>query len=465
MAIFKTEKKIDKSNTTKDFIIGYPEAEAEANSNSIIKLSDFFVDYLDIIEELNTPKFIISGRKGCGKTALGQHIIEIKDNTPNFFSAFIRKNDLNIEKIVQTGKEIGSNLESELLFKWTILVKLLKLISLNESVQDKSEIKLLKSFLKINSGYVDIDEYQITEIIRNNGFEIQTEQLRRLVSAKLNKDICIKGSQAPFYKLIPLLQETIIALLKTDCENENTYVLVFDDLDIGFKMDNEEHLNNIANLLRIAKDFNNNVFAENQLDVKVIILLRDDILNAIEISGADLAKLISSYTIRLNWWEDYKEEKDTKIRKFIDKRIRFNLKRKGLNSEDMNPWDFLFSETEFHTKTSFKYVLDHTFFRPRDLILFFQPISDYAYKIPLSFYETNHLLGDFVVALFKELRNELGCQFSNDELNRLFIFFRSLNLSKHMDYNEFYDQIDCIGLKKQTKDVMNILFDYSLILL
>ena len=97
----------------------------------------------------------------------------------------------------------------------------------------------LKSFLKINSGYVDIDEYQITEIIRNNGFEIQTEQLRRLVSAKLNKDICIKGSQAPFYKLIPLLQETIIALLKTDCENENTYVLVFDDLDIGFKMDNE----------------------------------------------------------------------------------------------------------------------------------------------------------------------------------------------------------------------------------
>jgi hypothetical protein len=129
----------------------------------------------------------------------------------------------------------------------------------------------------------------------------------------------------------------------------------------------------------------------------------------------------------------------------------------------MNPLDFLFSETEFHTKTSFKYVLDHTFFRPRDLILFFQPISDYAYQIPLSFYETNHLLGDFVVALFKELRNELGCQFSNDELNRLFIFFRSLNLSKHMDYNEFYDQIDCIGLKKQTKDVMNILFDYSLI--
>jgi len=32
-----------------------------------------------------------------------------------------------------------------------------------------------------------------------------------------------------------------------------------------------------------------------------------------------------------------------------------------------------------------------------------------------------------------------------------------------MGYRDFFDNIDCIGFQKSTKDVLKILFDYSLI--
>lgn len=461
MPFFKTENQRNFNKTTKGFIIGYPEAEAEANNASEVKLCDIFRDYLGILNELNGVKFIISGRKGCGKTAIGEHIISESQNEPNLFSLFIRKNDLNLEKIVQIGLDEGQEIENELLFKWIILIKLLKLIANNEAVQNKPEIKILNRFLKKNSGFVDINEYEIKQHVKKNGFDINIEQFRRF-TAKLNQEILLTGEKAPFYKLLPYLQDAIIALLKKDSDNENRYILIFDDLDINFKAENKVHIANIANLVRIAKDYNNNVFSKNKLEVKIIILLRDDIVKEIELSNADTAKIISSYTIKINWWESYKQENETNIKKFINNRLAINFQKKKLTYDKSDPWETLFDDTDYHPKTSFKYVLDHTFFRPRDLILFFKPISDYNFKIPLTKAETNILLGDFASEFIKELKNELDSHFSKEELTKIFNVLLNMNLYANVRYDDFIDKLNDKGIDNP-ESVTQILFDYSLI--
>lgn len=103
-------------NTTKNFFIGATEAEAESTQTSQMRLNDVFSDFLNVLPELQYEKFIITGRKGSGKTAIAEYINSLAEKEYNYFCDFIKKNDVNIEQIVQIGKNVGFEVEKELLF-------------------------------------------------------------------------------------------------------------------------------------------------------------------------------------------------------------------------------------------------------------------------------------------------------------------------------------------------------------
>ncbi|EHH1051820.1 hypothetical protein J7I00_004564 [Vibrio parahaemolyticus] len=48
---------------------GAPEAEAESLPTSRVSLFDVYEDHHDLFNELSNEKFIVIGRKGCGKSA------------------------------------------------------------------------------------------------------------------------------------------------------------------------------------------------------------------------------------------------------------------------------------------------------------------------------------------------------------------------------------------------------------
>lgn len=95
MSIFSNSKndkakESDLVHTTYGMYLGIPEAEAEAN-NLNINLSDVFEDYLDILNQISDGKFIILGRKGSGKSAIGEHIHTLAESDPNSFCSFVKK--------------------------------------------------------------------------------------------------------------------------------------------------------------------------------------------------------------------------------------------------------------------------------------------------------------------------------------------------------------------------------------
>ena len=67
------QKTTENIRTTEGFFIGSSEAEGEIN-NSRITLDEVFSDYLGVLNEVNHEKFIITGRKGTGKSAIGAYI-------------------------------------------------------------------------------------------------------------------------------------------------------------------------------------------------------------------------------------------------------------------------------------------------------------------------------------------------------------------------------------------------------
>lgn len=452
--------------TTKDFCIGVPEAEAEATTAST-NLSIFFVDYLDILNKLNKEKFIVLGRKGTGKSAIGEHILSLANDDANTFCDFIKKQDIDIEKIVQIGKEAGFSIERVLLYKWIILTKFVALFAENQSLACIKGMKHLSDFIKKGRGFIKINNYEIKEVIQEYGLSLNIEYFKRFLSFFGKKSNQYKCEKAEFYKLIPDLENVVIEILKAD--KENSYILMFDDLDINLNLNNKESIDTLTELIRIVKRYNNEIFAKNNINAKIIVFLRTDIKKHL-IYSADMPKIFQSYETELRWYEENFKNEETKLllRKFINKRIEVNFEQKGFKIKDINdPWTSFVDETTLYgDKTRFKHIIDHTFFRPRDLILFFKEIGDLDLNLPISYNDVNNkLMGRYALEMVTDIKGELSVNYSSDEIDKI---FKALNkclggtYRKAFDYDTIESELKNNDLE-DTEKIISDLFDYSLI--
>ncbi len=473
MRIFKQSpsKRKQDFKTTDGFFIGAPEAEAETSATSAMQLGEVFSDFLNILPRLRTEKFILLGRKGSGKTAIAEYIAGIASKDPNTFCDFVRRADFTLEDNVQenTGDEQD---RATLLFEWLILIKMTRLIVTNNALQNAKEKEHLDKFLRKNAGYVDINEYDAKEFLSGKDFDIDITHFKRFFLAKFNKKLQITSTKAPFYKLLPSLKDTVLSLLSWtgDSENDNEYILIFDDLDIGFKASDERAVNSLVSLLRIAKHYNINEFGKRNIGAKIIILIRDDIAGIASGGHADTAKLFSSYGVWLTWYEhqDYQSggEKNVTLRDFINKRIQYNFKKMGW-AVSADPWSDLVQQRDKKTygpKSAFKFVLDHTFYRPRDLILVFVPVSEMALKIPISSQNLSDLVIRYAREVLQEIRNELSARYSDSEIDSILSVLASFARKRaKFNFEVFKEKMRREGLSLDADSLVNHLFEYSLI--
>ncbi len=447
--------------------LGSPEAEADANPNARVPLCEVYEDYHQLLPQLTHEKFIVVGRKGSGKSAFAEYVWHEAVLQPNLFCKFIRKSDFSLERIVQLGHEEGINVDSEALFKWLIYTNILKLFAFNENVSDNKNYELLRQFLKKNSGYIDIQEYEIKELIKKHGFDVNVEQFNRFLRTNINKQVETKSSRANFHKLLPHLEEVIVALLSSEEEqnNNNSYVLFFDDLDVGFSINDKLSCDSLVNLIRVCRHINNDVFGKSSLNAKAIILIRDDIESYLSSRYADTAKIFSSYSAKINWYQDdYTAGQDINhlnIKKFINKRILYAFKKAMFQVDSTDPWLSLVDDYE-DRKSTFKTILNNTLFRPRDLLLLFRPLENGAYRFPLSKQAIHTLLNNYAEELAKELKNELSSFYDSTQIETI---FNALGEMCH-DYKS-YEEATRI-FTEQCSDInpgelMEYLFDRSVI--
>lgn len=102
----------------------------------------------------------------------------------------------------------------------------------------------------------------------------------------------------------------------------------------------------------MANYFNVDFFARNGIDSKVFVLLRSDIAKSI-LYTADMGKLLNSYSVELNWFEDIYRGDETKsfLRQFINKRISVNYNKLGYKINDKSdPWTSFVDEKSFMEK-------------------------------------------------------------------------------------------------------------------
>jgi len=464
------------NNTTKNLSLGAAEAEAEISDNSEINLVDVFEDYFDTLEGLQSVRFIVLGRKGTGKSALGKVLYSLAANNKgteeNFFCDFVRHNDIRLEQVVQITQDNASTAYSSFLYEWIILIKLIKLLIQNQSLLNEKESEMLKKFLNKNSGFTSIDQQKAKEFLEKNSSNVDITYLKRFFKMTFKKDLTISKEKAPFHELLPDLKDTIVELLKKDKNsiNENEYLLIFDDLDIDFDLNSKDKLLALIALLRVTKDYNTEVFGN--LNAKIVLLLRDDIATELiqkasemSIPMADISKLFKSYALEpLRWYEHDKyrtDENNLAIKKFINKRIIYAAKKLNMSCNEEDPWAWLISGSKYSKQSSFKDILDLTFFRPRDLLLFFRTLPATNYNIPLEKDDLNALTIKYLKDFMEEIESELSTIYPGD-ISKIRTALNEC-AGGSFEYSFFEKKVINTGFNGNIIKLAEVLFNYSYI--
>lgn len=469
MGIFnKLKTENNKNQTTRGFYFGHTEAEGE-NKKGIQNLDNYFEDYLNVLPEIVNEKFIFIGRKGSGKSAIAKFLKDSCDKEKDSFADIIKFNDIELESIVQN-IPIAERKNIELLiFEWLVLVRIVRLIVQSNCGVFTNEHKKFKDFLERNTGFAEIDKYHLNEIVEKRKLEISIDVLKHAFGSTIGKYFDAKKTKAPFYQFVNPLKEIVEKVLKYNVFKDQEFLILFDDLDIKFKADDNDSREKLLSLLRAVKNLNTTIFKNTQ--TKVLVFLRDDIKNVIETKDSDTSKLFSSYDISLNWYDHQNfrfDENQVNLKKFANKRIGLNFKSNNLLYNSDDPWNTLFDNdnSAYNSKSSFKFFIDYTFYRPRDIILFLSEIgnNDYVYPIDSKYFKL--LIQKFVHANIKELKSEFSIHFSEIEIANLFLSLKRIcNLGVATSKNNIMEIFREELPDQNPNKVIQLLLDYSILIL
>lgn len=376
----------------KSELIGSPDAETDE-----ILLSAFIqVDNLQEIIDTKNQKSILLGRTGSGKSAILKYMKNECENIQEIQPEALSLRFLSNSTILKYFNSIGVNLNLfyKVLWKHVFIVELLKMYfdeesssfkkksfferlkeKLNEDGKRNNSRKekaikymeswsndfwqqteiLIKNFEKsIHDKFVD--SFQLGEDFLNIGFKDEKYRSDHFIyEAKQKAETIISNSL-----VIELLD--IIDIMKCDLfiGHQRKYYIVIDDLDKDW-IEDSIRLELIGSMIDVIKEFR-------QLSgVKIVISLRENLNEIVylkhEHKGNQREKLKPLYSI-LTW-------SPIELKTLIDKRLQL-LSDKEFNIKDA------FFDSRRGNKKGFEYVLERTFYRPRDVISFINHMIENA---------------------------------------------------------------------------------------
>jgi hypothetical protein len=361
--------------------LGTPDGETEAQNE---KFEELFCDVNNKYSEFinSHEKYMIIGSKGSGKTYLAHYICKKAGN--NQKCKIIKSKDFLLDRLMNVNMDKDNDSAYVYaLCKWFILDKLAKYILEIHPLKSKylkfSSLYKLAKFIKL---YENDNEYKDVKSTRTNSYEKEhassiegSKEMKKAASEvgyntsrrKLRaSSFTIEAERKKFYELLKPFEDKIIkALSKND-----DIILLFDDLDELDKniVEKPEDNDIIINLIKIAKDYNLR-FKEHKKNIRLVLLLRTDILNKLQMYDTNLSKIKTSCGVELYWLtSDVNAPEQHPLMKMVLHKIKTCCNSLSkFNYKEL--YNMLFPE-KIDGKQALDYLLDYSFGRPRDIVTY-----------------------------------------------------------------------------------------------
>lgn len=448
-----------------DIDLGSIDGEEESSSENFSRL--FYTQNSKYSDIMKRSKFIISGRKGTGKTILANYIVKELDDEKNTISKIFNKSDFNLQKLIDLDYRDLKTEEMSLFWKWFFLLQIAKnLLALNTW---KSKIpflieKKLKNFL--DTKYPD-DIFKLKDFSQINSSKHALKSQHKKSGSQINGEAESSSSKSKnyihkeYYELLEILENLVFQSL----EKKSEVFLIFDDLD---ELDEElikdsYYFKMIKSLIETVKDLNLKFNRIKKKNTKIIILLRSDILETIHEYSSNSNKFVTLGETRLYWIaKDYQHPADHELMDLILHKIQNSVPYfKDVDKKTI--YKTLFPK-KIARKEVIDYLLNYSFGRPRDVIRYLQLIiianGNATYFDPSYFKECAK---DYSKWFYQELLNEISIRPNKNEIIdgiKLIKNIKKLNMS-YTDINDFYelqksDYPHIQNLKKVLKELFQL---------
>ena len=287
----------------KDLYMGLPDGEVEARDK---RFQELFFDpnnkYNEIIN--SNEKFLIIGSKGTGKTYLSKYIVEQSPSKQTCI--IVDPKNFWICKLINIDEQELTNDYISVLCKWFLLYEIANsLLNKHRWLKHLPRCKLNK-LRKFMLEYNDDTFYKIVSLSTTNNQEItgnlshgishsdklQTSNFQHSAGIKTSDGVSYESTRKRFFDLIDYFEQLVF-----DCFQINDHLLIIlDDLDELKKEAGEQSENIIYNLITAAKKYNF-YFNSRAKSLKIIMLLRSDILNKMQGNHPNLNKIKTSCSI------------------------------------------------------------------------------------------------------------------------------------------------------------------------
>lgn len=383
-----------------DYQIGFADAAKEYMMIPEI-FERAFYDPKGIIDKLvNKWAFMLVGRKGVGKSAFSSKIQSIAQESDELCSYQMLLNDFEYSTFAKTkvDSDIVGTQKYKKSWEFILLLTIYKIISKNMSIQEVEEFNNMVNILESVGFPIDIDyKRNITTLSK---LKVGTNV--GVFDATFEKEFGVKPNS--FLERISIISDKMIEILNHIYFNNKRIIISIDGVDdiLRFK---KNQLEILSSLIR-SVDYLNEKFLTNKLPIKIIIFIREDIICSV--TDPDINKIKRDGSIVLSWCNRLDDLKSVV-------KLRFELS--GVKEEDVDSWwESLFPKV-IREQDSWNFVLEHTLYKPRDVLQFLKCCQDnYPEKEYLNYPEMQNVLKIYSKDYFiEEMKNEIT-GFINDEL-------------------------------------------------
>ena len=448
----------------KDIKDWMPEFKVSAESDR--DLMRYFLK-TSILEDLvTTDKWMVIGRKGTGKTAIYEYLKNTEPNDLNGYSAVplnFKDYPWPIQKLYKDGmeSEISSYQRS---WKYIIIIKCLgDLIEKTEKM--KSLPNDLKSAKDLLSKIYGTSNPGIIEIIKSKIFRLKSLTLPNADFGEIS--LSLGGIElddvAQNEELKRSLRSNAFALLNYFEEiykkniGEIRQMVIIDQLDENWLQGEiQEYSKILINLIICAQNINNDQFYSKKL--KVSIFLRADIYETLRFN--DKNKVYQDGAIEVKWSYDSLDAMfSERIRQYCPSGVIIDI-----NSEKSA--SIFEKKTVRHGVTPLKHILRRSFYRPRDVIVYFNKIraiheiSKNGLYVSKDLYNAESLVSS---SMYDELIDEWGNQKPDMESYLTTLQNIGLEIFTRENYFQKYKEINSEATDAIVNEILRFLFANSII--
>ena len=399
-----------------EWTLGYADSAKEYLLQPIIFEKAFYDPEDNLSKILNSWKYIVSGRKGVGKSAYNAKLRYIADHEEKIWAKNLLLNDFEYSTFAKASCEGDTNGTKKYYDAWNFLI-----------------LFQIYKYLYEVIGITEIPEFtKIVDLLSRMGFPIESSfknVVANVSRLKLGANVGVFDAEyevefghkpISFTERMSSVVDKMLNVLQDVYINKKLYLLI-DGVDDILRI-KKNQIEILSSLIR-SIDTLNSIFIQDSINIKLVLFIRDDILNLI--NDPDMNKIKRDARISISW-----NDNTDGLKEIVELRLAIN------SDINQNQWEVIFP-SKFKDKPTWEEILTYTLYKPRDVLQFLTVCQDtYPQKSKLTYAEVNNALKIYSRDYFiEEMKNELSGYISDVIISVLPAVFQRIG-SKAITYAE-----------------------------